>query len=570
MSGRHRPVGGAGRRSLRTPLTLAAVGALVTVTAVAVQVMAADAEGCGSGSGVTLTVAAAPEIAPAVQDAADQWAHTQPEVNGKCIHVDVRAVSPADVAGGLAARGGGYLDVAAQPAATPSEPDTPAVWIPDSTSWLHRVMAVDRSAFGPQAPSVAMSPVVLAVRASVAEAMEPTLGTAGAKGIVQAALGDAKEAIKDRRLPKMPIGIVDPRRDAASLGGAMVLRDIVMTDESKAADLIAIYRLINKTRVEDPAALPQAFAQAVQVAPMTEQAVISFNATNPPAPLAAIPLGAGAPALDYPFATLSGSPREIDEAAAKLRAALTGGQYREAFSKRGFRNPDGTAGVGFPAGSGITAETISATPMDNPDRVAQTIGYWQAANAPSRALALFDLSSSMSQLEAGSTRFRILQQSAIAGLQMFSDSSSLGIWTFTSDHKELTPILELNSENRKILNSRISALRPSGNSESALFMTFRDAYRMMTETYVPGVSNRIIVLTDGPSSTTGVKSLEALNRELENIAVVTKPIEVTLIGVGSGVDRAELEEIARMTGGVAAYIEHPAQIQSVFLQALLS
>jgi len=543
---------------------------LVTVTAVAVQVMAADADGCGRNSGVTLTVAAAPDIAPAVQDAADQWARTEPNVNGKCIHVDVRAVPPADVASSLAARIGGYLDVAAQPAPTPSENDIPAVWIPDSTSWLHRVTAVDRSAFGLQVSSLAMSPVVLAVPASVAQEMAPALGGAGPGGVLQAALADAPRAISEQRLPQMPIGIIDPRRDTASLAGALLLRDAIVTDEKKVPDLIAVYRLVNKTRVDDVAGLEQAFAQGVKVAPMAEQAIIAFNATNPPAPLVAIPLGPGGPALDYPVATLSGKPREIDEAASKFRAALTGPQYREAFSKRGFRGPDGTAGPGFTAGPGISAETVSAVPLDNPQRVAQTLGYWEAANAPSRALALFDISSSMGQPMAGSTRFRILQESAIAGLRLFSDSSALGVWTFASDHTELTPILELTPENRKVLNSHIRALRPSADRESALFMTFRDAYRMMTETYVPGVANRIIVLTDGPSSTTGVKSLEALNREVESIAVVTKPIKVTLIGVGPGVNKAELAEIARITGGVDAYIERPEQIQSVFLQALLS
>src|SRR5690606_15189172 len=97
------------------------------------------------------------------------------------------------------------------------------------------------------------------------------------------------------------------------LAGAMLLRDAVVTDEKKVPDLIAVYRLVNKTRVDDVAGLEQAFAQGVKVAPMAEQAVMAFNATNPPTPLVAIPLGPGGPALDYPVATLSGKPREIDE-----------------------------------------------------------------------------------------------------------------------------------------------------------------------------------------------------------------------------------------------------------------
>lgn len=545
-----------------------AVVALVAATAVAVRVMSADANGCSS-NGVKLSVAAAPEIAPAVQDAATAWAKTDPEVNGKCIHVDVRAVAPADLAASIASRGGGHIDVAAKPVPTPSEADIPAAWIPDSTSWLSRVTAVDRSAFGPSAPMVAISPVVFAVPASLATTMAPQLSAPGGKGVLQAALADAQTAILQKRAPALTVGIVDPRRDAASLGGAMLLRDAIVTDESKVPSLIAIYRLINQSRTLDVASLQKAFGQGVKVAPMAEQAVIGFNATNPPAPLVAVALEPGGPALDYPYATLSGKPREVESAAAKFRTALTGTAYRDAFTKRGFRGTDGSAGAGFPVGRGVTAQTTSAVALDNPQRISQTLGLWGAANAPSRALALIDLSSSMGESLGTATRLAVLKESAIKGLGLFTDTSALGLWTFTSNHTELAPIMPLTKPNRDTLNAKISGVQPSADGESALFLTVRDAYKLMTETHDPEVANRLIVLTDGASSSAGIKNLEQLNRELETISVVTKPIKVTLIGIGPNVNMDELREVARMVGGLAAQIRDPSEIQQVFLKALL-
>jgi hypothetical protein len=566
VSGRHRPAGHTGRPSaFRTPLSIVAVAALVAVTAIAVRVMAADANGCGGGVG--LSVAAAPEIAPAIEDAADEWAKTNPEVNGKCIRVEVRAVAAADVAASLATRGGGSLDVAAKPVPTPEESAVPAVWIPDSTAWLSRDTAVDRTAHGEASPPLAASPVVFAVPESLARTLAGAGGT-GAESLLATALTEAKNAIGAGRPPQFGIGILEPRRDSASLAGAMIVRDAVVTDESKVPNLIAVYRAIYRGQMPDLATLTKAFGKGVQAAPMSEQAVTAFNGTNPAAPLAAIPFAAGGPTLDYPFATLNGKPREVDAAAAKLRTALTDPAYRASFTKRGFRAPDGTAGTGFPVGHGVTAQQIALAPLDNAERVAETLGLWGAANAPSRALALIDVSASMSRPLGGATRMEVLKAAAVGGLKLFTDSSALGMWTYSATHRELAPILPLDQKNRQALDARIATVKPSESADSALFETLRDAYKMMIETYDPEVANRIIVFTDGRSSTAGIKSVEQLARALETIAVVTKPIEVTLIGVGPEVDMAELTAIGKIVGGQPEQILDPAQIQSVFLRAL--
>jgi len=574
VSGRHRPADHVGRPStLRTPLSIVAVAALVAVTAVAVRVMAADANGCSGG--VALSVAAAPDVAAAVEDAGREWMKSNPEVNGKCIRVQVRPVPAADIAGALAVRGGGNIDVAAKPAPTPSEADIPAVWIPDSTAWLSRVSAIDRSALGAAAPSVALSPVVFAMPEAVAAAMAAQLGGAGgnagagAEGLLRTALTDWQKAIAERRLPQLPVGLVDPRRDTASLAGAMILRDAVVTDETKVANLIAVYRLVNRFRAPDVATLQKSFAQGVKAAPMAEQSVLAFNGTNPRAPLAAIQLPPGGPALDYPFATLNGKPREVDAAAGKFRTALSGTAYRGSFARRGFRAPDGTAGPGFPTGHGVTAQPVTASALDDAIRVGQTLGLWSAANSPSRALAIIDVTASMAAPLGATTRLDVMQRSAILGLSLFTDTSSLGQWTFAATHAELTPIIPLNEANRNTLNAKIQGIQLSASNQSALFVALRDAYKLMTETFNPEVANRIIIFTDGKSAISPeLKNLEQLSKALERIAVVTKPIEVTLIGVGPEADMTELNEIARMTGGVAKQILNPAQIQSVFLSAL--
>ncbi|HET6213814.1 MAG TPA: substrate-binding domain-containing protein, partial [Micromonosporaceae bacterium] len=346
-----------------------AVLALVGITAVAVRMMAADANGCSSG--VKLTVAAAPEIAPSVQDAAREWMKTRPDVNGKCIQVAVQAVAAADVAGSLAVRAGSGIDVAAKPAPTPDEADVPAVWIPETSAWLGRIAEADRTALATLAPSVAMSPVVFAVPESVAQAMPPAYTRSGAGGLLAAALVDAQKAITEHRAPALTMGLLDPRRDGASLVAAIVVRDLVVTDETKLPALIAVYRLLNKGKVPDLATLQKAYAQGVKAAPLSEQATLAINAAAPNAPLLALALPPGSPALDYPYATVTGKPREVELAAAKFRTALSGPTYRDAFAKHGFRAPDGSAGAGFPVGHGVTAAQAAGNPLTDPARVGE-------------------------------------------------------------------------------------------------------------------------------------------------------------------------------------------------------
>lgn len=538
----------------------------MALTAIAVRVMAADANGCGGG--VSLNVAAAPEIAPAVEEASREWAKTNPEVNGKCIRVDVSATAPADVAASLATRGGGSIDVAAKPVPTPEEAQVPAVWIPDSTAWINRVTAIDRTALGDPAPSLATSPVVFAVPESLARTLLASNAGARAEGVLNNALTEARSAIESNRAPRFAIGLLDPRRDAASLAGVMVVRDAVVTEESQVPSLIAVYRTVNRGRMPDMGALTKAFGKGIQAAPMSEQAVAAHNGTNPTAPLAAISFAPGGPGLDYPFATLNGKPREVDAAAGKLRTALADPAYRVSFTKRGFRAPDGTAGTGFPVGHGVSAEQATVTPLDNAERVDQALGLWGAANAPSRALALIDISSSMSQPLDTGTRMDVLKTAATTGLRLFTDTSALGMWTYSSSHRELAPIMPLNEKNRGTLEARIASITPSGDGESALFVALRDAYKLMIDTYEPEVANRIIVFTDGTSSTAEIKDPEQLSRALESIAVVTKPIEVTLIGVGPDANMSELTTIGKIVGGIPEQILSPAQIQSVFLRAL--
>lgn len=567
MSGRHRPRGRSARRARQAALSVVAVLALAGLTTFAVRLVVAGDEGCRARPGVRLTVAVSPEVAPAVREAAQRWGQTKPEVDGVCVQVLVRAAASAEVAGSLAGRAGGRLDVAATATPTPIDAEMPAVWIPDSVAWLNRVRGVDRAAVGSDTPSIAASPVVLAMPEPVAQ----DLFGRGARRATPAVLGTLLDRVAKKEIK---LGIVEPRRDTVGLAGAMLLRTTIVTGEKKLATLVFAYRGIGK--LPDQPALWRAYRQGLQVSTMSEQAVLAYNEAGP-VPLAAVPLADGGPVLDYPFAVVSGQPHEVEEAAAQFRSALTGGGYQSVFAGFGFRGPDGVAPAAFPTGRGALAGPVPVKPLGGADVVRSTLDLWTAAVEPSRTLGLLDITSSMGlQMRPGVTKLGVLRGAAKTGLALFSDESQVGIWTFAANlpggrhYREAVPIGRLDLAQRERLNRGIEAVWPSATNECALYETLLAAYQKIKEGYAPDRTNRVVVFTDGRNTVRGM-SLERLQRELERAADVTRPVKVTLVGVGPDVNMDELNTIAAATGAQQAFqVLNPDDIELVFLRALLS
>ena len=120
----------------------------------------------GCTGSIKLNVAAATEIAPAVEQAANQWTTDGGAVNGTCVSVSVTGVNPATMAAAIAHEHQVQLPGVGSAPASVVPPD---VWIPDSSTWLLRIKS-EASGFVPtDGTSVADSPVVVAMPVPVAE-----------------------------------------------------------------------------------------------------------------------------------------------------------------------------------------------------------------------------------------------------------------------------------------------------------------------------------------------------------------------------------------------------------------
>jgi len=429
--------------------------------------------------GVTLNVAAAPEIAPVVQSSAASLSGS--DASGTCVHLAVTASDPGDVASALASRKGAQITGLGQANGKVSVPD---VWIADSSTWLQRVRAVANGQLAADAPSIAQSPVVLAMPQPLAK----TLGWPDAK-LTWAAL-----------LQKMTTGngikagIVEPARDASGLSGLLALGSAAAAagPDAQAATVAGLRSLANNRstlradlvgrfpRSADPAALGTALAAA----PLPEQAVIAYNASQPPVPLAGVFLDPAPTPLDYPYATMLGLTADKAKAAADLLGLLRGDAYKNALAEHGLRAADGSIGAGFSAGPGTPP-----TPAPSPAKVdaaviGQTLNTWSAVTEPGRILAVIDVSGSMKTLvptAGGKSREQVTIEAAAGGLGLFGDDWSLGLWTFstnmdgTTPYRQLVGIGSLANQRSQVASALASVVPTSG--DTGLYDTVLAAYK---------------------------------------------------------------------------------------------
>jgi Ca-activated chloride channel homolog len=532
---------------------------------------------------VRVTVAAAAEIAPAVQAAAAQWSGGGAEVDNVCVAVDVTAAEPADVAAAVAGRHGVNLNGVGQASGTTPVPD---VWIPDSGIWLLRLTTA-ASGFTPTSvTSIARSPVVLAVPEPIAaQAFQwPTAQLTWGALITRLRTGTG-----------LSTGIVEPTRDAAGLAGLLALgqaagaagadspgattgalRALAQGRSALRQELLAKF-----PRSTDPAAV----ARALTAAPLSEQSVIAYNAAKPPIQLAALYVEPAPMSLDYPLAIMPGIDPAKARAAEGLQAALGSSSFRDRLATQGLRGPDGVGGSGFasPAGAPTPAGTPSATSAPGAGgggaevaAVERTLSAWTAITLPARMLAVIDVSGSMLEevpTARNATRAQVTAEAAKRGLALFDDTWAVGLWAFSTelegarDWRELAPIGPLSS-NRSALAAGLNQLQPKRNGDTGLYDSLLAAYKTVQKGWDPGRVNSVVMLTDGENDDDNGISLAQLLAELKRIKDTKRPIQVVMIGIGPSVGPQALQQITKVTGGGVFTTDDPAKIGEIFLKAV--
>ena len=568
MKGRHRAndLQSNGVKALAAGLVLP----LVVIGAVYGGYRAVAAAGC-SGE-VRISVAAAPEIAPAVAAAADRWTKTSPKVDGECVKIDVTAVASPDAAAAIMQDHGTKLDGVGQADGTVQ---VPQVWVPDSSTWLQRMRAVRDDVVPTAAPSIARSPVVLAMA-------EPT---ARSLGWVDHRLTWSTVLQRMATDSRMHPGIVDPVRDAVGVSTLVALAQARPTLGAKGDELAvsAIKSLLfGKSDLQSALIArfprdtsPRTLSSGLTLAPLSEQALMTYNANSPPVPLAAAYPDPAPIALDYPYTVLPRLAQDRSDAAEAFRQELNSPSFRDLLAQQRLRGPDGTAGTGLTLGPSAPAAS-PVTPIPESGVIAKALQLWVEIVRPARMLAVMDVSGSMNTpvpTAGGATRQQVAVAASRAGLGLFDDSWSVGLWVFSTkmdgnrDYRQLVPIGPLTKQ-RDAIDSALAGIAPNPTGNTGLYDTVFDAYKTVLSGWDPDRVNDLVIITDGRNEDPGGLTLDQLVGKLKAINNPDQPIQVIILGIGTEVSEPELKRITATTGGEVFLAPDPSKIGDIFLRAL--
>jgi Ca-activated chloride channel homolog len=537
---------------------------------------------------VKLTVAAATEIAPAVEQVAQQWITNGANVSGTCVAVNVYGINPATMASAVA-REHKVTRTGLGPA--PASVAVPDVWIPDSSTWLLRLKSEATGFVPTDGTPVAESPVVLAMPQPLAQQ---------AFGWPDKKIGWKQLLDTMTKSQVVRTGIVDPNRDAAGLAGLLALGSVAGTDlkgQQKAVGALRALAAGSSSIREDllqkfpRAADANDIASSLGAAPLSEEDVIAFNAEKPPVDLAALYLEPTPPALDYPYAVMPEVDLQKSAAATGLRQQLQKPAFKNALAAAGLRAPDGTAGSGFATPIGAPGASAPATAPKaganggtaaaglDASAISQTLGRWAAITVPGRVLAVFDVSGSMLTkvpTAGGLTRAQVTQQASAKGLALFDDQWAVGMWVFSTNMdgkkpwKQIAPIAPLSAA-RSRLQQATAAITPKANGDTGLYDTALAAYKEVQDGWQAGRVNSVILFTDGKNENKAGITRDQLVAQLRKLKDPKRPVRMVIIGIGNEVDRKELETITAATDAGGVFIApDPAKIADIFLEAIAS
>jgi hypothetical protein len=398
-------------RDTRTGRTAAIIAAVVAVVALAVSgglylasrnTTPAD---CASGR-TALRVTASPDIAPVVATVAQRMS-AEPQV---CVDVTVRAEAPAAV---LAQLQGGAI----QP---------PDVWIPNSTLWLTRAKD-DKVATATDAPAIATSPLVLAVSAAEATALNAkTRPTVADLVNAASATPPATVEIASERLAPERVGAILALRDATSSRpdgrGALtaLLRSATVGTEATGAAKAA-----SGSETTAAAATPPVDHGA---RPMSEQAVWAANSGTAPQLVAIYPSQAS---YNYPYAVLTAAPT-AQAAAGTLLDRLTLPSSQQALRSAGFRDAAGGPGFDLTSSRGVDGDQASKASRLDATSLTDAEKTLAAVRLDAKLTTVIDVSGSMAwgidgKGSPGPSRMDIARQSAIAGLALYPASTQVDL-----------------------------------------------------------------------------------------------------------------------------------------------
>ncbi|MCX2929668.1 substrate-binding domain-containing protein [Mycobacterium sp. CVI_P3] len=553
FEGGHRSEGG--RRGVSIGVIVALITVVVVVGAVilwrffgdALSHRSADAaQQCLDGT-VNVGVVADPSIAADVTKFADSFNAVVTPVGDRCVKMVVTAADSDQVVDGFVADWPGDLG------------ERPALWIPASSIATARLQAAAGKEAVSDARSLVSSPVVLAVRPQLKDALAqqgwaalpglqndpgaldalnlpgwgslrlalPTVGNAGATYLTAEAVAAASA----------PAGAPA----TAGLGAVNAL----VAGQPKLADNSADTAFTTLLSPDDPAGAP------VHAVATTEQQLFSRASTPdakdsvaewlPPGPVAV---------ADYPTVLLSGTwlSGEQVSAASEFARFMRKPEQLTALAKAGFRAEGTTA----PGNDVVTFPALGPPLSVGDDSVRATLAAAVSSPATGSATTIM-LDQGMGADEGGRSRLANVVTALANRIGALPPNAAVGLWTFNGvEGRSAVPMGPVSDQvdgqpRSAALTGTLTGLTPSG-SGAVSFTTLRLVYGDALANFRQGQANSVLVITEGPHTDQTLDG-PGLVQYVKSAVDPARPVAINVIDIGDDSDRETWEAVTQASGG---------------------
>ena len=503
------------------------------------------AQQCLQGT-ATVAVAADPSIAEMLSSFADRFDAEAAPVGDKCVDVVVTQAESDAVLKGLTGTWPAELG------------ERPALWLPASSVQSARLQAVAGKQVVSDARSLAISPVVLAVRPEVKKALEQE-GWGALPG-----LQNDPGSLDARNLPGWgTLRLALPATDAADanyLVAEAVAAATAPPNTPPTAGLPAVSALLAGqprlpsnsaaaawealTAAGDPA------AAAVHAVAMTEQQLFAksgqlANAADSVAEW--IPTGP-VPLADYPTVLLAGpwlSDEQVAAASEFARFLRKDSQLAE-LAEAGFR-PEGVT----PEGNGVVDFPKLAAALPAGDEAVRS-AVAGAVN-PLGGTTTIVMSEGLTGDEGGRARLFNVTAALRDRINALPPSAAIGLWTFNkinSGPAVMTGPLgdPIETQPRAALITGVLDATTPTSGGGLSFTSLRAAYGDALLNYRPGQPNSVLVITQGPHTDDALDGA-GLEDFIAKSQDPNRPLPINVISFGGDPDRPTWEAVTRLSGG---------------------
>ena len=262
-----------------------------------------------------------------------------------------------------------------------------------------------------------------------------------------------------------------------------------------------------------------------------------------------------------------------NETVKKFSTWLTTTEGQKALAAAGVRTATQTPDAAALGKIGLPAQGPKVVPND----IKNLMGARQLLAASSKrtaAMLVLDTSGSMAQPLDGTSPMRkidIVLQMALSGWSAWPPGMATGLMTFnaTNDASERTmintvvPLMRTDSsawvKASKQYQGALKQVQVTGGTP--LYQAIAQSQDYMKMNYVEGMSNKLIVVTDGSSQdAAGEPTLDALLAKLPKTPDEKKPIQVIYLALGADADFEALQKIAKATNQTAVQISSMAEL----------